>query len=77
MTAKKASPQRGKRVTMYLRDEDREKVRQLMADIALQGERVSESLIVRAAILAAEPGKKFLTAYKQAASVDLRFNASE
>lgn len=62
---------------MYLRDEDRAKVRELMADLAMHGERVSESLIVRAAIHAASPGRQFTAAYRKVAAVDLRFTALE
>ena len=76
MTAK-AAVKHGKRVTMYLRDEDREKIRELMASLAAQGERVSESLIVRAAIHAAVPGRPFTAAYRKAAAVDLRFKPEE
>jgi hypothetical protein len=69
----KPKSRRGKPVNLYLRDEDVAKVRELMASVAGQGERTSESLIVRAAIHAANPGRHFLEAYRQAASADLRF----
>lgn len=69
----KTKSRRGKPVNLYLRDGDVAKVRELMAFVAGQGERVSESLIVRAAIHATNPGRSFLEAYRQAASADLRF----
>jgi len=69
----KAKSKRGKPVNLYLRDADVAKVRELVADIAGRGERVSDSLIVRAAIHAATPGRTFLEAYRQVASADLRF----
>jgi hypothetical protein len=69
----KAKSKRGKPVNLYLRDGDVVKVRELMASVASQGERTSESLIVRAAIRAANPGRAFLEAYREAASEDLRF----
>jgi hypothetical protein len=71
----KPKSKRGKPVNLYLRDEDVAKVRELMASIVGQGERASESLIVRAAIHAANPGRAFLEAYRKAASADLRFKS--
>ena len=68
---------RGKPVNLYLRDADVSKVRELLAFMAGQGERVSESLIVRAAIQAATPGRLFREAFKQAAAEDLRFRRLE
>jgi len=70
---KKKAAKRGKPVNLYLRDADVVKVRELIAVVAGNGDRVSESLIVRAAIHAAKPDAKFLAAYRQAASADLRF----
>lgn len=64
---------RGKPVNLYLREADVAKIRELMTAILGQGERVSESLIVRAALHAAKPGRAFLQAYKEAASADLRY----
>lgn len=71
---KKATAKRGKPVNLYLRDADLAKVRELTAFAAGQGERTSDSLIVRAALQAASPGRAFLTALKEAASADLRFS---
>jgi hypothetical protein len=71
---KKATAKRGKPVNLYLRDADLAKVRELTAFAAGQGERTSDSLIVRAALQAASPSRAFLTALKEAASADLRFN---
>ena len=71
MTTKKVK--QGKPVNLYLRDADVAKVRELMMAVVSQGERVSESLIVRAAIHAATPNRNFFEAYKQAAAADLRF----
>ena len=68
-----AKNKRGRAVNLYLRDADVAKVRELMAAVAAQGERTSESLIVRAAIQAAAPGRKFLEAYREAAGADLRY----
>jgi hypothetical protein len=73
----KPKPKRGKPVNLYLREEDVAKVRELTAAVAAKGERTSDSLIVRAAIQSATPGKAFMDAYKQAASADMRFKPSE
>jgi hypothetical protein len=70
-TTKRGQP--GRRVTLYIRDTDVAKVRELTAFAAGQGERTSDSLIVRAALLAASPGRAFLTALREVASADLRF----
>jgi len=72
---KKATSKRGKPVNLYLRDADLAKVRELTAFAAGQGERTSDSLIVRAALLAATPGRTFLTALREVASADLRFRS--
>lgn len=70
---KTAKPKRGKPVNLYLRDEDVTKIRELTAALAERGERTSDSLIVRAAIHAAIPGRVFLESYRKVAAVDLRF----
>jgi hypothetical protein len=66
---------RGKPVNLYLRDSDIARVRELTAFAAGQGERTSDSLIVRAALQVASPGRAFLTALREVASADLRFKA--
>lgn len=68
----KKSTQQGRRVTMYIRDSDLVKIRELTAFVAGQGARTSDSLIVRAALLTATPGKAFLSALKAVASTDQR-----
>jgi hypothetical protein len=70
---KKTTDQRGRRVTLYLRPADFVKVRELTAFAAGQGERTSDSLIFRAAVLAATPTPRFLRALRAVASADLRF----
>lgn len=66
---------RGKPVNLYLRDSDIARVRELTAFAAGQGERTSDSLIVRAALQIASPGRAFLVALREVASADLRFKA--
>jgi hypothetical protein len=70
---KKATAAPGRRVTLYLRDSDFVKVRELIAYAATHGERTSDSLMFRAALFAAAPGKAFLTALREVASGDLRY----
>jgi hypothetical protein len=60
-------------MNLYMRDADRARVRELTAFLAGQGERTSDSLIVRTALHAATPGRAFLIAYREAAKADLRF----
>lgn len=74
MTTRKAS-KRAKPTNLVLRDEDHKKVKELMSFLLEQGDIASTSLIVRAALLCAKPGKAFRDAYKQAASADMRFKA--
>jgi hypothetical protein len=69
----KAKSKRGRPVNLYMRDADVDKVRELTAFIAGQGERTSDSLIVRAAIQGANPGRGFMEAYGRVAAADLRF----
>jgi hypothetical protein len=69
----KAKSKRGGPVNLYLRDADTAKIRELTAFVADKGERTSDSLIVRAAIHAANPGPRFMEAYRQVAAADLRF----
>ena len=70
----KNTVKRGKPVNLYLRASDLAKVHELTAFAAGKGERTSISLVVRAALLAANPGRTFLSALQEAASADLRFN---
>ncbi|HEY1804944.1 MAG TPA: hypothetical protein VGG45_10740 [Terracidiphilus sp.] len=69
----KLKVKRGKPVNLYLRDADLNKVRELTAFVAGQGDRTSDSLIVRAAIHAASPGRGFMDVYREVAAADLRF----
>lgn len=64
---------RGKRVTIFLHEGDRQLIRELMAYLAGQGRRVSESITIKAALRMAKPGADLLRAHEEAASQDLRF----
>jgi hypothetical protein len=77
MTAKRAVNKRGKPMNLYLYDSDIAKIRELVAWVASNGLRVSDSLIVRTALRIASADKKFLTAYADAASADQRYKNEE
>jgi len=68
----KKTTKRGKPVNLYLRDAGLAKVRESTAFAAGEWERTSDSLIVRAALQAATPGRAFLFALREAASADSR-----
>lgn len=72
---KQPAKKRGKATNLYLREHDVAKIRELLAFVAGEGERVSESLIVRAAIHAAKPDRAFMAAFREAASADMRFKS--
>src|SRR3954452_20992192 len=63
----------GKRTQVFLHDADRRIIRELVAYFAGQGRRVSESLVIKAALRAAKPGEALLNAYEEAAHQDQRF----
>ena len=69
----KNATKRGKPTNLYLRETDVAKLRELTVYLAEQGERTSDSLIVRAALQAVTPGSVLLKAYREAAAADLRF----
>jgi len=71
MTAKKAT--RGKPMNLYMRADDVSKIRELTAYAAGNGQRTSDSKIVRAALRVASPSRAFLVALKEAGASDLRF----
>lgn len=63
----------GSRVTIFLHEEDRRIIRELMAYLAGQGRRVSESIVIKAALRTASPGQQLLNAHEEAARQDQRF----
>jgi len=73
MTPKKPDNNEGKRVNLYLRLGDVQRIRELSAFVQSKGLRSSDSLIVRAALEAAVTDKRFLAACEKAASADQRF----
>jgi hypothetical protein len=57
---------RGKAVNIYLHDADQLRIRALAAYLANEGLRVSDSQIIKAALLLAQPDKRFVKAYLEA-----------
>jgi hypothetical protein len=62
----------GKPVQFWFHDEDRRLVRELAAWLAGQGERPTDSMVLRAALRTAKTGGGLLEAYRQAAQLDGR-----
>jgi hypothetical protein len=73
---KRATGQRksrvGKPVQFWMHDEDRQIVRELAAWLAGQGERPTDSLVMRSALRMASTGGELLKAYRQASQLDGR-----
>jgi hypothetical protein len=73
-TAKKDRKNRvGKPVQFWMHDEDRKLLRELAAWLAGQGERPTDSMVIRAALRFAKTGGAFLEAYKDAGQLDGRY----
>ena len=70
--AEKPKPRKGKQVQFWFHEEDGKLVRELAAWLAGQGVRPTDSLVIRAALRAAETGTAFLQAYRRAAELDGR-----
>jgi hypothetical protein len=62
----------GKPVQFWLHDEDRRLVRELAAWLAGQGERPTDSLVIRSALRMTHTGSDLLKAYRQASQLDGR-----
>jgi hypothetical protein len=67
------APKRGKPVNIYLHDADQVRIRNLAAYLANEGLRVSDSQIIKAALLLAQPDKRLLKAYQEIKGADQRF----
>jgi hypothetical protein len=72
ISAKSAKKARGTAVQFWLRDEDRQLIRELSTYLAAQGERCSDSLVVRAALRLARADASLLRAFQQALAMDGR-----
>jgi hypothetical protein len=67
------SPKRGKAVNIYLHDADQLRIRELAAYLANEGLRVSDSQVIKAALLLAQPDKRLLKAYLEITGADQRY----
>lgn len=68
-----ATSKRGKAVNIYLHDADRVRIRELAAYLASEGLRVSDSQIIKAALLMAQPEKRLLKACLEIKGADQRY----
>jgi hypothetical protein len=64
---------RGKAVNIYLHEADQVRIRELAAYLASEGQRVSHSQIIKAALLMAQPDKRLLKAYLEVRGADQRY----
>jgi hypothetical protein len=62
----------GKAVQFWVWDQDRQLIREFAAWLAGQGERPSDSQVIRAALRMAKTNSEFLKAYRQIAQMDGR-----
>jgi hypothetical protein len=68
-----SAPKRGKAVNIYLHDADQRRIRDLAAFLANEGLRVSDSQVIKAALLVAQPDKRLLKAYLEIKGADQRY----
>jgi hypothetical protein len=61
----------------WLHDDDRKVIRELAGWIGVQGERPSDSRIVRAALRITRTGDDFLRAYRQVSELDARLSKQD
>jgi hypothetical protein len=67
------APKRGKAVNIYLHEPDQVRIRELAAYLASEGLRVSDSQIIKAALLMAQPDKRLVRAYLEIKEADQRY----
>ena len=67
---------RGRPVNLYLHEEDEAKIRELAAFIASADHRVSDSLVVKAALRSAKKDANFLAGVESALASDARGSQS-
>ena len=71
---KTATPaKRGKAVNIYPHEADQIRIQELSAYLASEGLRVSDSQIIKAALLMAQPDKRLLKAYLEIKGADQRY----
>jgi hypothetical protein len=64
---------RDKAVNIYPHEADQIRIRELSADLASESLRVSDSQIIKAALLMAQPDKRLLKAYLEIKGADQRY----
>jgi hypothetical protein len=67
------APTRRRAVNIYLHSGDQVRIRELAAYLANEGLRVSDSQVIKAALLLAEPDKRLLKAYLEIRGADQRY----
>jgi hypothetical protein len=65
----------GKVSPIYLYPEDKQLIRELAAELAKEGLRVNDSLVIRTALRTARSGPDLIAAYHEAAQIDQRLKA--
>ncbi len=63
---------KGQGIHFYFNEQDEQRVRILAAFLSSQGEKVSDSLIVKTSLRVAQPNNTFLAAYQEAKKADGR-----
>jgi hypothetical protein len=74
---RKAGRRPGRDQHFWLHDDDRKLIRELAGWIGVQGERPSDSRIVRAALRITRTGDDFLRAYRQVSELDARLTKQD
>jgi hypothetical protein len=69
--------ERGKPVNMYMHPDDLERIRTLATYLTAQGNRVSDSQVVKAALRVARADSDLLAAFKETLATDQRFKRDE
>lgn len=73
MPANKPTKRSGRPVNVYLGAPDIERLRRLGAWLASHGHRVSDSQVIKAAMIAVKPNHALLQAFQKVLAADLRY----
>jgi hypothetical protein len=73
MTTKKAQTRSGRPVNVYLGEPDITRLRTLGAFLMTQGHRVSDSQVIKSALIVTKPSPAFLRAFQEVLDADLRY----
>jgi hypothetical protein len=71
-TSRTTKSRAGKPVQFWIHEEDRRLLRELAAWLAGQGERPTDSMVIRCALRVTKTGAEFLKAYRDASQLDGR-----